>query len=89
VTLSKTLSLPSFPTALDAGVAPPAPTVTVYLVPIEIALADCSQYPPAPPPPPVLDGLAPEPPPAITKRSDLKLGRKVTVSDVVEVAVTV
>jgi hypothetical protein len=55
---------------------------------------DCAEkdlYPPAPPPPPLLVLIfePPPPPPAITRKSASKLGRKVTVSDVVEVAVTV
>jgi hypothetical protein len=52
--------------------------------------AENSLYPPAPPPPLLAADVDPEPPPpAITRKSASKLGRKVTVSDVVEVAVTV
>jgi hypothetical protein len=58
---------------------------------------DCpvnERYPPAPPPPDEASKekvLEPPPPapPATTRKSASKLGRKVTVSDVVEVAVTV
>jgi hypothetical protein len=68
--------------------APPAPTVTVYAIPNENCDAVAVLYPTAPPPPPC-QYAQPAPPPAITKYSTPAPARKVTVSLVVEVAVTV
>jgi hypothetical protein len=53
-------------------VGPPAPTVTVLLVGETVKLPVL--YPPAPPPPEMLDPA--EPPPAITKYSTSKLPPK-------------
>jgi hypothetical protein len=84
-------------TELDAADAPPAPTLILYAVPVTLA-ADPDKNPPAPPPDPFkLYALAwfppmpPDPPPAITSYSTVKLvpGDAVVVVVLVLVVVVV
>jgi hypothetical protein len=64
---------PSLATPAVVFPAPPAPTVTVYVM-AEIANPDAANIPPAPPPPPpskLLLFLCVPPPPATTRYSTL------------------